>query len=40
MIGLLISMIRMSIWACLAMVDMMFAMCTLGKFDPKTRKFV
>lgn len=40
MMGLAISLVRMSLRLCFGMIDMMFWMCTLGKVDPRTRRFV
>jgi hypothetical protein len=40
MIGLVVSALRLTIRLCFGMMDMVFWMCTLGKLDPKTRRFV
>ncbi|MFS4093680.1 hypothetical protein [Streptomyces sp. AF1A] len=40
MIGLAISLVRLPLRLCFGMIDMMFWMCTLGKLDPRTRRFV
>ncbi|MFF0433933.1 hypothetical protein ACFYU9_17115 [Streptomyces sp. NPDC004327] len=39
MIGLAASLIKMSMWLMCASIDLIFALCTLGKVDPKTRRF-
>ncbi|MFJ7954840.1 hypothetical protein ACIQ62_00915 [Streptomyces sp. NPDC096319] len=39
MIGLAFGLIKMTFYACFAMIDVCVLMCTLGKVDPKTRKF-
>ncbi|MFJ8729480.1 hypothetical protein [Streptomyces bauhiniae] len=40
MIGLAISLVRLMLRLTFGMIDMMFWMCTLGKVDPRTRRFV
>lgn len=40
MIGLAISLVRISLRFYLAMLDMVVWMCTLGKMDPRTRRFI
>jgi hypothetical protein len=39
-IGLAISLVRLMLCLTFGMIDMMFWMCTLGKVDPRTRRFV
>ncbi|MEU3829287.1 hypothetical protein AB0F36_28815 [Streptomyces sp. NPDC029080] len=39
MIGLAFGLIKMMLWSMCACIDFMFALCTLGKADPKTRRF-
>lgn len=39
MIGLAITAIRMMFWLTCACIDGMFVLCTLGKVDPKSRRF-
>lgn len=40
MMGFAISLVRLSLRLCFGAIDMMFWMCTLGKVDPRTRRFV
>lgn len=40
MIGLAISLVRLTLRMAFGMIDMMFWVCTLGKVDPRTRRFV
>ncbi|MFG2117791.1 hypothetical protein [Streptomyces sp. NPDC048710] len=39
MIGLAFGPDKMMMWAMCASIDLTFALCTLGKVDPKTRRF-
>jgi hypothetical protein len=40
MIGLAISLVRLSLRLSFGMMDMMVWMCALGKLDPRMRRFV
>ncbi|WP_265560973.1 hypothetical protein [Streptomyces hygroscopicus] len=40
MIGLAITLLRLSLRLSFGMMDMMVWMCTLGKLDPRMRRFV
>ncbi|GGZ28124.1 hypothetical protein [Streptomyces poonensis] len=39
MIGLTVYAVRKMLWMCMGMLDLMFLAVSLGKVDPKTRKF-
>ncbi|GAA3048245.1 hypothetical protein GCM10010448_34180 [Streptomyces glomeratus] len=40
MLGLAISLVRLMLRLTFGMLDMMFWACTLGKVDPRARRFV
>ncbi|MGW1171974.1 hypothetical protein [Streptomyces sp. NPDC002550] len=40
MVGLAVSLVRLMLRLTFGMIDMMFWACTLGKVDPRTRRFV